>query len=436
MNKLYPLKFIPDARERIWGGDYLAKKLGKPFDEDFAGKPVGESWELWSLYGGSSVVQNGFLAGNTLDELMEIYLGDLVGESVYNWYKGDFPVLVKILDIKDKISVQVHPGNEIAFERENSYGKAELWYVMEASEDAKLYVGFNKDVTPVELYEKCKDGTVKELLNCITPKKGDCLYIQPGCVHSAEGEVVIAEIQQSSDISYRLYDWGRENNPATARRIDLEDAIDVIDYSKFEKENFYFSQVGGNTTIADTTNFIVKTVELQKPVSVVPSLAGSFTVYMCIEGEAALKMNDNSSYMVSKGETILVPASMDDFTLVPVNGTALLLEITMPQLTDEPDTYLNYDEPEDEAHGSYKDSVSEISCDGETFDDDDEDEDEEHGHNCGCGHHHHHDCDCGGHHSHDCGCGSHSHQHSHCGLDAFEEENENVHPAQRFMKRN
>lgn len=435
MNKLYPLKFIPDARERIWGGDYLAKKLGKPFDEDFAGKPVGESWELWSLYGGSSVVQNGFLAGNTLDELMEIYLGDLVGESVYNWYKGDFPVLVKILHIKDKISVQVHPGNEIAFERENSYGKAELWYVMEASEDAKLYVGFNKDVTPVELYEKCKDGTVKELLNCIRPKKGDCLYIQPGCIHSAEGEVVIAEIQQSSDISYRLYDWGRENNPTTARRIDLEDAIDVIDYSKFETEKFYFSQVGGNTTIADTTNFIVKTVELQKSVSVVPSLAGSFTVYMCIEGEAALKMNDNTSYMISKGETILVPASMDDFTLVPANGTALLLEITMPQLAEEPDTYLNYDEPEDEAHGSYKDPVSEISCDGETFDDDDDEDDgHEHGHNCSCADHHHHDCSCGSHHAQDCGCGNH--QHSHCGLDAFEEENYNVHPAQRFMKRN
>ena len=165
MNKLYPLKFMPDARERMWGGDYLSKKPGKPCDGDFAGKPVGESWELWSLYGGSSVVQNGFLAGNTLDELMEIYLGDLVGEGVYNWYKGDFPVLVKILDIKDKISVQVHPGNDIAFERENSYGKAELWYVMEASEDARLYVGFNKDGTPVELYEKCKDGTVKELLN-------------------------------------------------------------------------------------------------------------------------------------------------------------------------------------------------------------------------------------------------------------------------------
>ena len=410
MNKLYPLKFIPDARERIWGGDYLAKNLGKCFDEDFAGKPIGESWELWSLYGGSSVVQNGFLAGNTLDELMEIYLGDLVGESVYNWYKGDFPVLVKILDIKDKISVQVHPNNEIAFERENSYGKAELWYVMDAKPGAKLYVGFNKDVTPVELYEKCKDGTVKELLNCITPKKGDCLYIQPGCVHSAEGEVVIAEIQQSSDISYRLYDWGRENNPATARRIDLEDAIDVIDYSKFEKENFYFSQVGGNTTIADTSNFIVKTVELQKPVSVVPSLAGSFTVYMCIEGEAALKMNDNSSYMLSKGETILVPASMDDFTLVPVNGTALLLEITMPQLAEEPDTYLNYDEPEDEAHGSYKD----CSYDEEDYDDDCECDDEcDDNCTCSCHNHqhnhsHHHNCDCHNH-NHGCDCTDEGH---------------------------
>ncbi len=392
MNKLYPLKFIPDARERIWGGDYLAKNLKKEFDESYAGKPVGESWELWSLYGGSSVVQNGYLAGNTLDELMEIYLGDLVGENVFNWYKGDFPVLVKILDIKDKISVQVHPGNDIAFERENSYGKAEMWYIMDAKPGAKLYVGFNKDVTPVELYEKCKDGTVTELLNCFTPKKGDCLYIQPGCVHSAEGEVIIAEIQQSSDISYRLYDWGRENNPATARRIDIEDAIDVIDYSKFDIDKFYFSNVGGNKTIVDTSNFIVKTIELEKAETVVPSLRGSFTIYMCINGEAVIKMNDGTQYSICTGETLLIPASMEDFTIAPTAGNVLLLEITMPQLTEEPDTYLNYDEPEDEEHGSYKESVG--------YDDDPEDE-----HECSCG--------CGGHHHHD-----------------------EFHPGQRFMRKN
>ena len=376
MNKLYPIKFIADPRERVWGGDYLIKGLKKDFDEEYANKPVGESWELWSLYGGSSVVQNGFLAGNTLDELMEIYLGDLVGENVFNFYKGDFPLLVKILDIKDKISVQVHPEDSIAMERENSYGKAEMWYIMEAKPGAKLYVGFNKEVTPTELYNKCKDGTVTELLNCYTPQKGDCVYIQPGCIHAAEGEIIIAEIQQSSDISYRLYDWGRENNPQTARRMDLEDAIDVIDYSKFDTEKYYFSQVSGSKTIVDTHNFIVKTLKLEEPARTVPSLAGSFIVYLCINGSASLKMNDGTECTLTKGETVLIPASMEDFLLSPTDKDTILLEVSMPQLTDEPDLYLNYDEPEDEAHGSYKDSC----YDEEDYDDECECDDDEHNH--------------------------------------------------------
>lgn len=384
MNKLYPIKFIPDARERIWGGDYLAQVLNKNFDEDSIGKAIGESWEMWSLYGGSSTVQNGFLAGNTLDELMEIYLGDLVGENVYSYYNGEFPLLVKILDIKDKISVQVHPGNELAMERENSYGKAELWYIMDAKPGAKLYVGFNKDVTPVELYEKCKDGTVTDLLNCFTPQKGDCVYIQPGCIHSAEGEVVIAEIQQSSDISYRLYDWGREDNPKTARKMDLEEAIDVIDYSRFDKEKYYFSKVTGNCTVADTSNFIVKTIELTEPVRVEPALTGSFIVYTCVQGEAAIRTNDGIEYTLQKGETILIPAAMEDFQVLPLAQDTRLLETQMPQIADDPDLYLNYDEPEDEAHGSYKETYSP----DEDYDDECDDDDDECGDNC-CGEHSH-----------------------------------------------
>lgn len=378
MNKLYPIKFIADARERVWGGNYLMENLKKDFDGECAAKNIGESWELWSLYGGSSVVSEGYLSGNTLDELMEIYLGDLVGENVFNYYKGDFPLLVKILDIKERISVQVHPSDEIAFERENSYGKAELWYVMDAKPGAKLYVGFNREVTPTELYNKCKDGTVTELLNCFTPKKGDCIYIQPGCIHSAEGEVVIAEIQQSSDISYRLYDWGRENNPKTARRMDLEDAIDVIDYSKFDASKFYFQNVEGNCTIADTSNFVVKAIELAEPARKIPATLGSFIVYMCTEGKAAIRMNNGDQYTLATGETIFIPAAMEDFLIVPVEGKPQLLEIHMPQIADEPDLYLNYDEPEDEAHGSYKDTVDDHECDCHSHDD--------HGH-CNCHNH-------------------------------------------------
>ncbi len=402
MNKLYPLKFIADPRERVWGGNYLVKNLNKEFDQEMLEKPIGESWELWSLYGGSSVVQNGYLAGNTLDELMEIYLGDLVGENIFSHYNGDFPLLVKILDIKNKISVQVHPNDEIAMEREDSYGKAELWYILDAKPGAKLYVGFNKDVTPVELYNKCKDGTVTQLLNCYTPKKGDCIYIQPGCIHAAEGEVVIAEIQQSSDITYRLYDWGRENNPKTARRIDLEDAIDVIDYSKFKEDKYYFKEVTGNTTVVDTSKYIVKTIDLAQQLRVIPSEIGSFIVYMCLQGSAAIRLNDNTTYTFSKGETIFIPASMEDFALVPVEGNPQLLQINMPQLTDGPDLYLNYDEPEDEAHGSYKDIIS----DQEVYDDDDECHCGDDHHHCGCdAHTHHHHCSCGGDaHDHNCSC--------------------------------
>lgn len=390
MNKLYPIKFIPDPRERVWGGDYLAKELKKEFDEEFAGKPIGESWELWSLYGGSSVVQNGFLAGNTLDELMEIYLGDLVGDNVFHHYNGYFPLLVKILDIKDRISVQVHPGDEIAMEREGSYGKAELWYILDAKPGAKLYVGFNRDVTPTELYNKCKDGTVTELLNSFTINKGDCIYIHPGCIHSAEGEVVIAEIQQSSDITYRLYDWGRENNPKTARRMDLEDAIDVIDYSKFDTEKHFFRQVTGNTVIADTGHFIAGTIDLKEPQNVVPSPTGSFIVYMCLQGKAHILAKDGTTYHMEKGETLFIPASMEDFMLVPDEGNPQLLQIYMPQLTDGPDLYLNYDEPEDEAHGSYKESAYEEEEDGCSCGHDDD--------GCGCGHEEHDGCSCGHHH--------------------------------------
>ena len=381
MNKLYPIKFIADPRERVWGGDYLTKILGKEYDEEFAHKAIGESWEIWSMYGGSSVVQNGFLAGNTLDELMEIYLGDLVGENVFNFYRGDFPLLVKILDIKNKISVQVHPSDEIAFERENSYGKAEMWYVMDAKPGAKLYVGFNKEVSPVELYNKCKDGTVTELLNCFTPQKGDCVYIEPGCIHAAEGEVVIAEIQQSSDISYRLYDWGRENNPKTARRMDIEDAIDVINYSKFDPEKYYFPQVKGNKTIVDTRNFIVKAVELDGATTVIPSLSCSFIIYLALEGEATIRLNDGTKFNITKGETVLIPSSMEDFTLLPDKEGTILLEASMPQLFDDPDLYLNYDEPEDEAHGSYKETCEDV-WDDEEGDDCDCDDD------CDCGHDH------------------------------------------------
>lgn len=352
MNKLRPIKFTAEPRERVWGGNYLNTRLEKGFEGE---APIGESWELWSLFGKSSLIGEGFFAGNSLDDFIETYLGDAVGDKVFQYYKGEFPLLIKILDIADRLSVQVHPDDQTAFEREDSFGKAEFWYVMEAGPEARIYMGFNREMTPQELYDRCKNGTLEEVLNVFTPKPGDCIYIEPGCVHAAGGGVVIAEIQQSSDVTYRLYDWGRENNPATARRMDLEEAIDVVNYAKYDKEKFYFEEVTGNKMLVDTSHFIIKSVELKENTRVIPALLGSFIVYICTRGEAHIKMNSGETYPVKRGETLFVPAGMEDFLLCPDTENTHLLEVYMPRL-EESDEYLNYDEEEDEAHGSYKDT--------------------------------------------------------------------------------
>ena len=198
--KLYPLRFIPIASRRPWGGNALVTKLGKTFAEcDEDGNEVtvgpdvkvGESWEIADMGFEDSVVADGWLAGNTISEVMETYLERIVGENVYNYYGRQFPLLVKFLDINGKLSVQVHPDDEIAAERYDALGKNEFWYVLEASPDAKIYAGFNREMTAQELYDRCHDGSVAETLNVIHPKKGDVIHMKPGTVHAAEGGLQI-----------------------------------------------------------------------------------------------------------------------------------------------------------------------------------------------------------------------------------------------------
>ena len=186
--KLYPLKFIPVPSRRPWGGSALVNQLGKHFVEvDEEGNEtvlgddvlIGESWELADMGIEDSVVENGWLAGNTISELMETYLERIVGEDVYNHFGRQFPLLIKFLDINEKLSVQVHPDDEVAAERYDSLGKAEIWYIMDAKPEAKMYCGFNRDTTAQEFYDRCQNGTVDEILNVIYPKKGDVIFITP-----------------------------------------------------------------------------------------------------------------------------------------------------------------------------------------------------------------------------------------------------------------
>ena len=344
-----------------WGGDALINILGKSFVEcDEEGNEVklgpdvkiGVSSELSDMGFVDSVIENGWLAGNTIGELMETYLERIVGEKVYNYYGRQFPVLIKFLDINDRISVQVHPDDEIAAERYDSLGKAETWYILDAKPGAKIYAGFNKDMTAQELYDRCKDGTVEEVMNVIVPKKGDSLIIPPGTVHSAGGGILIAEVQESSDLTFRLYDWGREFNPATARPLHLEEAIDLIDYNKFDQSLFrqaeHAHDEGVSVNLAERPEFCVTKINLTDPLHIYTEQFESFIIYICVEGAASIQVPSENekgeacmdNYEIKKGETILIPAEMSDFYLVPRDKDTVLLEaVCRPE--DDMDAYID-----------------------------------------------------------------------------------------------
>ena len=393
--KLYPLKFVYVASRKPWGGSVLVNDLGKRFvecDKDGnetvlgAGTLIGESWELADMGQEDSVVAEGWLAGNTISEVMETYLERVVGEKVYNYYGRQFPLLIKFLDIQNKLSVQVHPDDEIAAERYDALGKSELWYVMDAAPDARIYCGFNKEMTAQEFYDRCNNGTVLDVLNVITPRKGDVIQIKPGTVHAADGGILVAEIQESSILGFRLYDWGRESDPATARPTHLEEGIDVIDYNVFDNSLYRKGPLWGDeathehgpvVSLAEGPEFNVSKLILTDPLHIYTEKFESFIVYVCVEGAASVQIpatkENGEAYMENyefvKGETILIPAELPDFYLVPRDPSTVLLEAVV-QPEDQLDNYIDPDTEaflEDEDYEGLEDGV---------FDDDEDGDDE------------------------------------------------------------
>lgn len=349
------MKFVPIASRRPWGGTYLATKLGKNFTE--LGEDgletdvpktelIGESWELADMGAQDSPVQNGYLAGSTIGDIMETYLERVVGEKVFEQYGTQFPLLIKYLDINDKLSVQVHPDDKVGAERYDSLGKAEVWYIMDAQPGATIYAGFKEDTDPTVFYNACKNGTADQLLNVIHPKKGDVLNIKPGTVHAADGGIQVCEIQESSDLTFRLYDWGRELNPATARKTHLEEAFDLIDFSKFDESNFIpapeTKAETSATCFADCPQFTVSKVVLYDGMHIYTDKLESFVVYCCVKGEVSLQMagedGTTKDYRLQQGDTILVPAECPDFILSPVEmGSELIEAVVHPE--EELDSY-------------------------------------------------------------------------------------------------
>ncbi len=316
MTNLYPLKFNPILKERVWGGNKIVDKYKKEqiVSND---KAIGESWELSGLINDESIVNNGFLSNNSINDLIETYLGDLVGDSIYEKYGNELPILFKILDINKPLSLQAHPDDIIAMERHNSYGKSECWYVLESDNDSIIYLGLNRDLSAQEFYDRCNNNTITECLNIIKPKPGDFIYIKPGLLHSAQGGLLVAEIQQPSDVTYRVYDWGREHNPKTAREMHIDLAIDCIFLNKTDPNDSIIKE-------SDFSNdhFKIKLRKIDSENIIKNPILTSMQAYFCIEGSVTITTSKHSLDL-NIGETTLIPAQIGD---LQITGNGKLIE--------------------------------------------------------------------------------------------------------------
>jgi mannose-6-phosphate isomerase len=307
----------------VWGGSRLAKLFGKPFD---VGKKIGESWELSGVQKNLSQVSNGFLKGNNIEELVEIYMGELVGEKVYEQFGVEFPLLLKLIDATETLSLQVHPDDETAALRHDAYGKTEMWYVLEAAPGAGIYVGFNQALDARNFYEHTVKNTLPEQLNFMQVHAGDVFFIPAGHIHAIGKGVLLVEIQQTSDITYRVYDWGREHNQATAREMHLDLAIDVIDYTAgHDYKNSNLSEKNKPVELVNCPYFTTNFLEIDSLIGRSLLERDSFVIYLCIEGALTIDCLGMKETL-EKGESLLVPAIIADIHLKP-KEKAKILEI-------------------------------------------------------------------------------------------------------------
>ncbi len=311
MKKLYPLKFKKVFKEKIWGGRSFSEKLNMTLPTE---KLYGESWEVSSHKNGMSIVENGRLKGKTLEELFLEYKGDFVGEGIYSKYGEKFPLLIKYLDINDRLSVQVHPSDEYALRVEGEFGKSESWYILEASEDAKLIMGLKNGITPEIFAGKTKNKDFENLFNVISVKKGDFINVTPGLIHaSLEGSIVICEVQQNSDMTYRIYDFDRLVD-GKLRDLHLDKAMEVIDYenapqiSTNETRKSIEIDGGSKQEIARDKYFNIDKLLLEEKFEDVDQ--NSFMIYSILEGEGKLTC-DGVDYPIKKGDTWYIPPKLE-----------------------------------------------------------------------------------------------------------------------------
>jgi mannose-6-phosphate isomerase len=314
----YPLQFEPIFKERIWGGEKLKTVLNKPITSNI----IGESWELSTVEGDVSIVSNGVQKGKSLTELIDTIPEEVLGTAVYKKFGKQFPLLFKYLDAKTDLSIQVHPNDALAKKRHNSFGKTEMWYIMQADENARIIVGFKEKSNAKEYVAHLENKTLLDLLEEVKVKTGDVFFLETGTVHAIGAGLVVAEIQQTSDITYRLYDFDRVDAYGNLRELHIDLALDAIIYDKVETHKTYSIETNKSNEMVNCPYFTTNYLPLDGIVEV-SKTSESFTVYMCTEGAFQLECGA-ISYNYKKGDTVLIPAAMNSYTLV---GKAVLLEI-------------------------------------------------------------------------------------------------------------
>lgn len=327
MSQLYPLKFHSIFKEKVWGGNRLQTILNK----EIPTKKTGESWEISAVENNISIVFNGFLAGNSLEEIIEIYMGDLVGDRVFEEFGCVFPLLLKFIDANDVLSVQVHPDNEMAMKKHNGFGKTELWYIVDAEKDAFLYAGFSKALTKSDFKNKIALNDVKSTLRKENAQKGDVFFIPAGLIHATGAGVLFAEIQQTSDVTYRVYDWNRKDSNGKLRDLHIEDALEALDFHKVNTARVKYSEKTNESNLININDFfVVNKLLLNEDYLAEYNELDSFVIYMCLNGRAKILYGNDNYEIIERGETVLIPSVLETVKLIPEDNVEIL-EVYLPE---------------------------------------------------------------------------------------------------------
>ena len=326
MNKtvnIKPFKFVPYLKSVLWGGERIAIYKGIDTDQH----AIGESWEVSGVPGHESVVAEGEDKGLTLPQLIDRYRGALVGEAVYEKYGNTFPLLVKLIDAKRDLSLQVHPNDELAMKRHGSRGKTEMWYIIDADEGASIYAGLSQSITPDEYERMVADNTVMDVVARHESHAGDLFFLPAGRIHAIGAGNLLAEIQETSDITYRIYDYGRLDANGQPRQLHTELAKDAIDYNVYGNYKSVYEHVSrGEARLIKCDYFDICKVVVTCACDIDASQCDSFRIIMCLEGAVEVVDNFSNVTEMHRGETILVPAATSS---LQITGEATLLTATM-----------------------------------------------------------------------------------------------------------